>query len=145
MTKTPQKDIDAGLREKAKRVLPGGSFGNFPGDIVIREGRGGRVWDESGKEYVDFLLGSMDEIMTFNRALNPTEISAIYSSGSAGLVHAPEVVSAQLTGPSQFSATTQSPAPTVTAWLGRAYTMAFDLTCLATVCSEMKSWRAIWA
>ena len=47
-----------GLVEKAKRVLPGGSFGNFPGDVVIREGRGGRVWDESGREYVDFLLGS---------------------------------------------------------------------------------------
>jgi glutamate-1-semialdehyde 2,1-aminomutase len=46
------------LIDKAKRVLPGGSFGNFPGDIVIREGRGGRVWDENGKEYVDFLLGS---------------------------------------------------------------------------------------
>ena len=28
------------------------------GDVVIREGRGGRVWDEDGKEYVDFLLGS---------------------------------------------------------------------------------------
>ena len=28
------------------------------GDIVIREGRGGRVWDENGNEYVDFLLGS---------------------------------------------------------------------------------------
>jgi glutamate-1-semialdehyde 2,1-aminomutase len=39
-------------------VLPGGTFGNFPGEVVIREGRGGRVWDEDGKEYVDFLLGS---------------------------------------------------------------------------------------
>ena len=29
-----------------------------PADIVIREGRGGRVWDVSGNEYVDFLLGS---------------------------------------------------------------------------------------
>src|SRR5271169_7222064 len=28
------------------------------GDMVIREGKGGRVWDESGNEYVDFLLGS---------------------------------------------------------------------------------------
>jgi glutamate-1-semialdehyde 2,1-aminomutase len=52
------RDIEPGLIEKAKRVLPGGTFGNFPGDVVIREGRGGRVWDESGKEYVDFLLGS---------------------------------------------------------------------------------------
>jgi glutamate-1-semialdehyde 2,1-aminomutase len=54
MTADPQ----FGIIERAKRVLPGGTFGNFPGDIVIREGRGGRVWDESGKEYVDFLLGS---------------------------------------------------------------------------------------
>jgi glutamate-1-semialdehyde 2,1-aminomutase len=53
-----ETDLELGLVEKAKRVLPGGSFGNFSGDIVIREGRGGRVWDESGKEYVDFLLGS---------------------------------------------------------------------------------------
>src|ERR1700681_4146048 len=44
--------------ETAKRVLPGGTFGNFPGEVVIREGKGGRVWDEEGKEYVDFLLGS---------------------------------------------------------------------------------------
>jgi glutamate-1-semialdehyde 2,1-aminomutase len=46
------------LAEAAKQVLPGGTFGNFPGEVVIREGRGGRVWDEDGKEYVDFLLGS---------------------------------------------------------------------------------------
>jgi glutamate-1-semialdehyde 2,1-aminomutase len=52
------RDAERGLIEKAKRVLPGGTFGNFPGDVVIREGRGGRVWDEGGKEYVDFLLGS---------------------------------------------------------------------------------------
>ncbi len=51
-------DIVRGLVEKAKRVLPGGTFGNFPREVVIREGRGGRVWDEDGKEYVDFLLGS---------------------------------------------------------------------------------------
>jgi glutamate-1-semialdehyde 2,1-aminomutase len=50
--------VQDGLIETANRVLPGGSFGNLPGDVVIREGRGGRVWDENGKEYVDFLLGS---------------------------------------------------------------------------------------
>ena len=42
----------------ARRVLPGGSFGNLTSDIVIGEGRAGRVWDVSGNEYVDFLLGS---------------------------------------------------------------------------------------
>jgi glutamate-1-semialdehyde 2,1-aminomutase len=39
-------------------VLPGGSFGNMPAEVVIREGKAGRVIDEAGREYVDFLLGS---------------------------------------------------------------------------------------
>jgi len=51
-------DYELGLIATAKRVLPGGTFGNFTADVVIREGSGGRVWDESGNEYVDFLLGS---------------------------------------------------------------------------------------
>jgi glutamate-1-semialdehyde 2,1-aminomutase len=46
------------LIAEAKRVLPGGSFGNLPAEVVLRAGKGGRIWDESGKEYVDFLLGS---------------------------------------------------------------------------------------
>jgi glutamate-1-semialdehyde 2,1-aminomutase len=50
--------VQDGLIETANRVLPAGTFGNMAGDVVIREGRGGRVWDENGKEYVDFLLGS---------------------------------------------------------------------------------------
>ncbi|MGI9383095.1 MAG: aspartate aminotransferase family protein, partial [Methyloligellaceae bacterium] len=46
------------LFEDAAHVLPGGSFGNVAGDLILREGRGGRVWDVEGKEYIDFLLGS---------------------------------------------------------------------------------------
>jgi glutamate-1-semialdehyde 2,1-aminomutase len=46
------------LIEEARRVLPGGSFGNMPAEVVIRAGKAGRIWDEHGKEYVDFLLGS---------------------------------------------------------------------------------------
>ena len=57
-TGKPQADVELGLVEAAKRVLPGGGFGNFAPEVVIREGSGGRVWDESGREYVDFLLGS---------------------------------------------------------------------------------------
>jgi glutamate-1-semialdehyde 2,1-aminomutase len=53
-----RSDVELGLIATAKRVLPGGSFGNFAADVVIREGRAGRVWDESGNEYIDFLLGS---------------------------------------------------------------------------------------
>lgn len=46
------------LVETAKRVLPAGSFGNIATETVLREGKAGRVWDVSGNEYVDFLLGS---------------------------------------------------------------------------------------
>ena len=46
------------LVEQARRVLPGGSFGNMPAEVILKEGRGGRIYDEAGKEYVDFLLGS---------------------------------------------------------------------------------------
>ena len=51
-------DREQELIEKAHRVLPGGSIGNLSNDVVIREGRGGRIWDVSGNEYIDFLLGS---------------------------------------------------------------------------------------
>ncbi len=46
------------LVEQAKRVLPGGSFGNMPAEVILKEGKGGRIYDEAGREYVDFLLGS---------------------------------------------------------------------------------------
>jgi glutamate-1-semialdehyde 2,1-aminomutase len=49
---------EAALIARARRVLPAGSFGNFPAEVILREGRGGRVWDVTGREYVDFLLGS---------------------------------------------------------------------------------------
>jgi glutamate-1-semialdehyde 2,1-aminomutase len=48
----------AEILEKARQVLPGGTFGNVAGDIAIARGKSGRVWDEDGREYVDFLLGS---------------------------------------------------------------------------------------
>ena len=44
--------------ERARAVLPAGGFGNFDPGIVIREGKGSRVWDEDGNEYVDYLIGS---------------------------------------------------------------------------------------
>ena len=46
------------LIQRAHRVMPGGSLGNIGRDIVIAEGKAGRVRDASGNEYVDFLLGS---------------------------------------------------------------------------------------
>ncbi|MEM1361738.1 MAG: aminotransferase class III-fold pyridoxal phosphate-dependent enzyme [Pseudomonadota bacterium] len=43
---------------RANEVLPAGGFGNFDPGIIIREGKGSRVWDEDGREYVDYLIGS---------------------------------------------------------------------------------------
>lgn len=58
MTSREESSVQSDLAERSRRVMPGGTFGNLPAEIVIREGRGGRVWDESGNEYVDFVLGS---------------------------------------------------------------------------------------
>lgn len=43
---------------RAQTVLPAGGFGNFDPGIIIARGEGSRVWDEDGKEYVDYLIGS---------------------------------------------------------------------------------------
>ena len=50
--------VESELIQRAHRVMPGGSLGNIGRDIVIAEGKAGRVRDASGNEYVDFLLGS---------------------------------------------------------------------------------------
>ena len=53
-----QKD----LLERAARVLPGGVLGSHrsgPGlEFVVRDGRGGHLYDVNGRRYIDYLLGS---------------------------------------------------------------------------------------
>ena len=44
--------------DRARAVLPAAGFGNFDPGIVIARGEGSRVWDEDGKEFVDYLIGS---------------------------------------------------------------------------------------
>jgi glutamate-1-semialdehyde 2,1-aminomutase len=58
MAELPRGDKELELVAMARRVLPGGSFGNLSSDIVIADGSAGRVRDVSGNVYVDFLLGS---------------------------------------------------------------------------------------
>ncbi len=55
---SPQSDYERQLVERAHRVLPGGNLGNVSQDIVIARGEGSRIWDSSGNEYIDYLLGS---------------------------------------------------------------------------------------
>src|SRR4029079_6317984 len=58
MAEQKRSEPEAELVATARRVLPGGGFGNVPHEIVIADGRGSHVWDVSGNEYVDYLLGS---------------------------------------------------------------------------------------
>jgi glutamate-1-semialdehyde 2,1-aminomutase len=45
-------------KNRAAEVLPAAGFGNFDPSLILREGKGSRVWDEDGKEYIDYLIGS---------------------------------------------------------------------------------------
>ncbi len=74
-------DRQSDLLARADRVLPAGGFGNFDSSVVIREGRGGRVWDESGREYVDFLLGSGPMLVGHG---HPEVVEAVHSQLGKG-------------------------------------------------------------
>lgn len=63
----------------------------------------GAAYVTSPGKYIDFMLGSLDEVMLFNRALTGTEINSIYAAGSAGVVKAAEFTSVTQTGPSQVT------------------------------------------
>ncbi len=43
---------------RANKVLPAGDYGNFGSPVFIRRGKGSRVWDVEGREYIDYLIGS---------------------------------------------------------------------------------------
>ena len=45
-------------QDRARAVLPAGGFGNFDPTVFIRSGKGSRVWDEDGNEYIDYLISS---------------------------------------------------------------------------------------
>jgi len=66
------------LLELAARRLPGGVLGSarFPDEVafVVTRGRGARVWDASGREYIDYLLGSGPMILGHS---HPAVVAAV--------------------------------------------------------------------
>ena len=57
----PERNITSDERQliqQAHQLLPGGSTGNVYNDVIVGRGSGSHVWDISGNEYVDYLLGS---------------------------------------------------------------------------------------
>jgi glutamate-1-semialdehyde 2,1-aminomutase len=56
------RSVDAGLRRRARAVIPGGMYGHqaagpLPAEYpqFMRAGRGARIWDVDGNEYVDLM------------------------------------------------------------------------------------------
>ena len=43
---------------RANKVLPAGDYGNFGAPLFVKKGKGSRVWDIEGREYIDYLIGS---------------------------------------------------------------------------------------
>ena len=77
--------LERELLEKAARYMPGSSNGNtkYPDrlDFLVKEGRGGRIWDVSGNEYVDWLMGSGPMILGH---AHPAVTDAVLSAVSRG-------------------------------------------------------------
>ena len=94
-------DEEKELIEKAHRYMPAGSLGNFGANLLIREGRGGRGWDVSGNEYVDYLLGS--GAMLVGHA-HPEVMEALMQAVPGGS----KPLSVQLPLPLQVSSTVQA-------------------------------------
>jgi glutamate-1-semialdehyde 2,1-aminomutase len=61
-TTKPRTPAEDELLSTARRCLPGGVLGSstMPDDLafVVKSGRGSKLYDASGREYLDFLLGS---------------------------------------------------------------------------------------
>ena len=67
---------------RAEAVLPAAGFGNFDPGIIIARGQGARVWDENGKEYVDYLIGSGPMLLGHG---HPEVMEAVFAQLPKGL------------------------------------------------------------
>jgi GH25 family lysozyme M1 (1,4-beta-N-acetylmuramidase) len=77
----------SGVSFYANGVLKGSLTNNVP---LPRNFIGAAYYSSSGKT-VDYALGSIDELMIFNKALTVAQIGSIYSAGSNGLIEGPEI------------------------------------------------------
>ena len=76
------------LLEKAARYFPGGVLGTyrFPRDLafVVKRARGSKLYDASGREYVDYLLGSGPLILGH---AHPAVVAAVAEQLSKGTTY----------------------------------------------------------
>ena len=60
--RNPPSAEEKSLLERARKHLPGAQLGNTKSDFedgfIVKEGRGSKLYDFSGNEYIDYLMGS---------------------------------------------------------------------------------------
>ena len=82
---TQRTPLERDLLDKAAQYFPGSGTGNtsYPDDLkfLVKEGKGGRIWDVSGNEYVDWLMGSGPMILGH---AHPAVTDAVLSAVSRG-------------------------------------------------------------
>ena len=81
MEKRNQTNHERDILERAAKVLPQGSLGNLNYDLIVNKGKGSHLWDESGNEYVDYLLGSGPMLVGHS---NPPVLEAVLNQLSSG-------------------------------------------------------------
>lgn len=69
-------------RDRARQVLPAGGFGNYDPEVILKKGSASRVWDEDGKEYIDYLIGSGPMLVGHN---HPEVMEAVASQLGNGM------------------------------------------------------------
>ncbi len=69
------------IAQRASAVLPAGGFGNFDPSLFIRSGKGSRVIDEDGVEYIDYLISSGPMILGHGHDEVNAAISAQLDNG----------------------------------------------------------------
>jgi len=81
MEKRNQTDHERDILQRAAKVLPQGSLGNLNYDLIVNKGKGSHIWDESGNEYVDYLLGSGPMLVGHS---NPPVLEAVLNQLGSG-------------------------------------------------------------
>ena len=115
--------------DRANAVLPAGGFGNFDPSIIIREGKGSRVWDEDGNEYVDYLIGSgpmllghgHPEVLDAIREQLPKGLT-FFANNAAGIELAEQICDAMACGEQLRYVTSGGEADMYAMRLARAFT-----------------------
>ena len=87
-SKTEATTLQQELLASSRQVFPGGSSGlwRLPDEyqVVVTHGRGSRVWDMTGREYIDCILGSGPVIIGH---AHPAVVAAVQAQAAQGATY----------------------------------------------------------